>query len=776
MPKRQRSTRAIKKGSAEEAASGLGVEAEGLSRENVHEMAENVEVSILGGDRKQVVKQMGNAKEVTFDQTHLFEDKNAIQPPFEPIDLIQIFESSAYLAPNIASYVTNIDAFGHRFDPTIDFKSAEAIETVRGAMIYEMLLAAEAREEDVTEIPEISEEEVQKKIDLLKVRQKFEKFRLEEFFNALNPELSFVAIRKRTRLELEITGNAYWEVLRNRGGAVSHIEPIGVTSMRLLHRDKKATRVDQWIKTSPIKFEKRSVKKRFRKYVQLTSGGTKVMTGLKDVEAIFFKEFGDPRIMSDRTGETFETVELMHKKESDAGEATEVLHFKIYSPRSVYGIPRWIGVLISVLGSRHSEEVNFLYFENKSVPPLALLVSGGKIGKGSKDRIRDFIHNELRGKRNFHKVLIIEAQGSNPMPGMAPPGQIKLELKPLTQAQQQDALFQNYDERNGTKVGAAFRVPPILRGETKDFNRATAEAAKVFAEEQTYEPERNDFDDIMNRRFLLNEFHVLLLSYRSLAPITRDPERLAKVVKLLSDSFGIVPKDVRRLASEILNLDLPEIPLGWAEQPIALTLAGLQPGMVPGVTAPADAVIPPQQGVPESGQVEPGDTGAMGAANPPGAGGPAPEGAAPGAGSPAQEKADLTTGDLAAGGGLRRPGQGIPQTLDEEQLRRLRERLKELGFLFDTTGELLQFAKMITTLGKLVEQSEKAGLSGEDPFDVIKGTKPEEIETIKVPPGTFKELGIIPDEAPLEKGNEDGEEGDTKKAGERDAGDSTEKS
>ena len=45
---------------------------------------------------------------------------------------------------------------------------------------------------------------------------------------------------------------------------------------------------------------------------------------------------------------------------------------KLYhSPRSPYGVPRWVGTLLSVLGSRQMEEVNYLYFENKSVPPMA---------------------------------------------------------------------------------------------------------------------------------------------------------------------------------------------------------------------------------------------------------------------------------------------------------------------------------------------------------------------------------------------------------------------
>jgi len=36
---------------------------------------------------------------------------------------------------------------------------------------------------------------------------------------------------------------------------------------------------------------------------------------------------------------------------------------------------------------------------------------------------------------------------------------MKIELRPLTNAQQTDALFQNYDERNHDKVGQSFRLP-----------------------------------------------------------------------------------------------------------------------------------------------------------------------------------------------------------------------------------------------------------------------------------------------------------------------------
>src|SRR5262249_34309230 len=116
--------------------------------------------------------------------------------------------------------------------------------------------------------------------------------------------------------------------------------------------------------------------------------------------------------------------------------ATETLHFTVPSTGPPYGVPRWIGALLSVLGSREMEEVNYLYFQNKSVPPLALLVSGGRLSDASIPRIERFIEENLKGKENFHKILILEAEGGGSSGEMA---RAKIELHPLTDAQQQDA-------------------------------------------------------------------------------------------------------------------------------------------------------------------------------------------------------------------------------------------------------------------------------------------------------------------------------------------------
>jgi capsid portal protein len=228
--------------------------------------------------------------------------------------------------------------------------------------------------------------------------------------------------------------------------------------------------------------------------------------------------------------------------------------------------------LLAVLGSRSSEEVNYLYFENKSVPPLALLVSGGRLSDASIPRIERFIEENLKGKENFHKILILEAEGAG---GSGENARAKVELHPLTDAQQQDALFQIYDERNNDKIGSSFRLPRLLRGDSRDFNKSVAESQLRFAEDQVFQPERDEFDYLMNRR-LLADMGIRFWRFRSQTPVTRDPERLTDMVEKLVRVGVLTPEEGRLLASDIFNREFRKLGDDWVRRPITLTLAGIQ--------------------------------------------------------------------------------------------------------------------------------------------------------------------------------------------------------
>ncbi len=523
-----------------------------------------------------------NARSSVDENERLFVEAGAIVPPYDPEALCLLLENSNSLRQNIDAYVTNIDAFGHRFEPVIDLDADDANQRIANAIYVERLAAKEAERDDpiVQEkplVPTAAEIAARKKEVAETIRM--ERSRLDTFFDFCCVDLSFVTLRRRTRQDIETLGNGYWEVLRNASGEIVQFGYVPGFTMRLLRLDPEPVHVDMKVKVSDLAFDAVTVPRRFRRYVQIL-----------ETQVVYFKEFGDPRILSRKTGELVSSVEELRGRDPSDGPATEILHFKLHNPRSAYGTPRWIGNLLAVLGSRQTEEINFLYFENKSVPPLALLVSGGRLSKSSIPRIEDFIENHIKGKRNFFKVLVLEAEPAQGAPEFAHSGRMRIELKPLTSAQQQDELFGSYDERNIDKVGQAFRLPRLLRGDIRDFNRSTADAALHFSETQIFQPERDEFDFLINRK-LLSDMGIGFWRFRSNAPLTRDPSAMTEMVVALVKAGVVTPEEGRHLAGDIFNRDFKKIAAEWVKQPIVLTLAGFA-----AADDPQSAMVGPTEG------------------------------------------------------------------------------------------------------------------------------------------------------------------------------------
>jgi PBSX family phage portal protein len=500
-----------------------------------------------GGDESRTIPQTERDK--------IFTDAGAVEPPYDPEMLALLFEHSNSLRQNVDAYARNIDGFGYTLVPIIDLDSHDANDQIKAA-----LAVARGDDDDNDEEPTEQEiEDARKRIARGALR---ERVKLTAFFENCCDELSFVSLRQRTRQDIEILGNGYWEVLRTMRGDIGEFVYVPGYTVRLMPLDTEIVEVKQRIRRPDFEFEVITKRKRFRRFVQ------KVRE-----HAVYFKEFGDPRLVSCRSGKTYATPEQMAEAEPGAKPATEMLHFSIHSPRSAYGVPRWVGNMLAVLGSRQAEEVNFLYFENKSVPPMAVLVSGGRLSASSIQRLQDFIETHIKGKRNFHRILILEAEPSIGNVQTETSARMKIEMRPLLGAQHNDALFQKYDERNLDKVGQAFRLPRMLRGDIRDFNRSTALAAKHFAEEQVFQPEREEFDWIINRR-ILTALGARFFRFRSLAPVTRDPQVMSESVQKLMNSGALVPEDGRELAGDIFNREFKRIDREWTKLPIQLTQSG----------------------------------------------------------------------------------------------------------------------------------------------------------------------------------------------------------
>ena len=334
-----------------------------------------------------------------------------IDPPYNPLELIKLEEVSNVLRECIDSMVVNIGGFGYYFRPR--------------KMPKEFL----AKNKDIIEMEEMM---------------------LNTMFRYISQDISFTDTRKKWRKDLELTGNAYLEVIRDKDWKISELNHIPTHRIRLLKSDKKFTKYPLKIIRPDKDYiqEELERRKRFRRFVQLD---------MSDKPTVYFKEYGDPRNISKKTGD------VIRGGVNSSTSANELIHFKIYTPRSVYGIPRHIGRYISILGSRKSEEVNFFTLDN-NVPSMFVMVENGALTEGSINRLNELVESQVSGQPNFSKFVILEAEAdmNEILPGQV--GAAKVTIKSMTETQRTDQMFQDYDMNNQNKVRQAFRLPPIFLG------------------------------------------------------------------------------------------------------------------------------------------------------------------------------------------------------------------------------------------------------------------------------------------------------------------------
>jgi capsid portal protein len=495
-------------------------------------------------------------------------------PPLSPKKLSAMFEVSSALRPNIDAYITNIDSRGHRFKPAVDLNSPDAVDIVKNALFVESLISAKDSKSPLSEAKEPTDAEVQERIDLLRRTALLELSTVRSFFSSCVADSSFIELRRKTRQDLEATGNAYWEVLRGKNEKPRNLNFLASRDLRLgkmCDAGNVEIPVRVWKSVTEITWEPIKVNRTFKRFAKVDDSEQPVL---------WFKEYGDPRTMSRDTGDYFMNVaDMLEKEGKNAKAATELLHFDIHSPASDYGVPRWAGNIPAVLGSRELDETNLDYFMSNAVPALALLVTGGRFGANVENRLREFFTEEVRGRRATHKLIILEAEGQKQRAGTTGPTPTpRIEFVPLRNAQVQDALFQKYDDRNIKKIGVSFRIPESLTGGGK-FTVSDLR----FAEEQVYQPERDSFDSRINKTLMpeLSRFW----AFESKATVARDPEVIGRLATQAADVGIIVPAEARKILEQVFGVDLPVIRAVWAAQPIPFTMAAL------GVAAgPAEAV------------------------------------------------------------------------------------------------------------------------------------------------------------------------------------------
>ena len=443
---------------------------------------------------------------------HNYDRYQAIVPPFDLYTLSQMPEQAGEMTPALDAMSVNIEKLGQRIVPRpgVQARNEETPPDILGQIAI--------------------------------VRNFFDNAVLDQ------EDVCIEELRSRVRKDLETTGNAYIEVIPklNEPNVPAGLKHLPSWTMRIRKLDEESTKyeVPRAIQDKDGNWSMKDfpTSKRFRRFIQIRESGAR---------AVYFKEWGDPRSISFETG-------LVAKRGKFRPEeaAHEVIHLKLYSTRSPYGLPRWIGHLFAIYGTRAAEEINYVTFENNQIPALALLATNVAVTQGSIDRMKEFIEERVQGNKNYATIVLIEGEPIGE--GMRDPGAMKLDIKPLTEFQHSDAMFQNYIAMNNALVRRSWRLPPILVGYSDDYNRATAEASLRLAEQQIFAPERKTMDTVFTNT-LIARLRQPSVMFKSNTPNVTDNFELTQLLATAEHSGGLTPRISNQIVGDVLGSDIPEV-------------------------------------------------------------------------------------------------------------------------------------------------------------------------------------------------------------------------
>lgn len=516
------------------------------------------------GVAKQAAKNLRNVRALVFEVTKadatevadskanpwadLITNGKIIPPPFDMFALANMPEMSSALDKCITAMEVNICGFGHQLVPVVDLEESKT--GAGGAGVVDADLDAPGQQEPQLGPEALAEVDAEK--------QEFEQFLQYGSYD----EASLMAIRRRQRRDLESTGCSFLELMITSEDKCTGYNHLPAYQMRLGMLDAELTEYNQPRVVGPIdarQIEMMPRKRRFRRFVQVSRRGI-------NTQETWFKEFGDPRAISVKDGSVLTGESAKDPKQ----RANAVLYRRIYNPRTPYGVPRYIGALLAILGGRAAEEINFTTFKNNNVPSMMMMVSNGQLTTGSISRIKDFTESVIQGSDNYSKFLIVEAEADVNDVGTAA-SNVHIDVKPLTAVQHDDAMFQKYEAKNEEKIRSAYRLPPIIVGMAADHSRNTADASRKLADEQVFAPERLEEDHDWNR--LLRRMGMHWHGFRSNGPNVTDDQDIIMIMAAAERSGAMTPRVAHAMVEDVMGREMP-MPKGIdLDKPFSATMA-----------------------------------------------------------------------------------------------------------------------------------------------------------------------------------------------------------
>lgn len=472
----------------------------------------SVVIKTIAGESVSIME----SRAVDEDEFHgMYEDGAILEPLYNPEALTRLSESSDILQQCIDAYKTNIVGFGVDFEYDIDIDKED--KGVKAILDREWS-------------------------------------RYENFFKYCNLDESFTSIMKKVIDDKERIGWGALEVIEDMTGSPAGLEHIPAHKIRLCKRERKAIPVKTIIQDENGEEIEISIMKRFRKFVQIV-----------DNQKVFFKEFGDPRVLNCRTG--------MYDDTQPDNRASSIIFFNVYCPYTPYGLPRYIGQLLNIQGNRKAEELNYTYFMDGRHMPMAIIVENGKLTESSINTI-----SESKGDRARYKYLILEAEGLENDVQIGDDevkSKVSIRIEKLAEMLEKDGLFQEYCKNNRDKIRSAFRLHPIYTGESQDYTRATADTARQVTEEQVFQPERDDiafkFNNTLKRILLIKN-----VSMKLVVPTISNKAEIAKAVSPYVMAGAATPNMLVDALGDLLGKSFEPFEGEWADKPMQLLLKEME--------------------------------------------------------------------------------------------------------------------------------------------------------------------------------------------------------
>lgn len=353
----------------------------------------------------------------------------------------------------------------------------------------------------------------------------------EQTIALLNMDMMVKEVFENVVRDRETYGIAYCEVIRSREGKVTQLEfIIDTPSMDMTYP------LEPYVDTEYFyRGQSYFRKKKFRKFRQQVAGKT-----------VYFKEFGDPRMMDKRDGSYWNQGE---KEIPIDSQANEILEFRIGS--LPYGEVRWIGQVLTVDGSRRAEVLNNNYFRQGRHTPLLIMIKGGTLKEESFQKLQQYM-DDIKGESGQHAFMVLEMENDETSVDFADTPPPDIEVKDLASILQKDELFQGYQENARKKTQSAFLLPDLYVGYTTDFNRATAQTAMEVTEKQVFQPERVSLASIINHK-LLNGYGFQYVEAYFEEPDITNPDDISKILNVTERAGGLTPNIAKGLTYQVLG-------------------------------------------------------------------------------------------------------------------------------------------------------------------------------------------------------------------------------